>query len=67
KVPVTVQIGSEKQTHRIDMRQEPPVENGWISLGTYDLRKSDRVSVTVSTEDAGGNAHADAVQLLPVK
>ncbi|WP_197444405.1 FAD-dependent oxidoreductase [Maioricimonas rarisocia] len=67
KVPVTVQVGSEKQTHRINMQQEPPVENGWISLGTYDLRKSDRVSVTVSTEDAGGNAHADAVQLLPVK
>lgn len=65
-VPVTVEIGGQSTLKRIDMRQQPPLENGFISLGKYAVKKGDKVAVTVSTDAAGGNAHVDAVQIVAV-
>jgi hypothetical protein len=48
------------------MKQDPPLEHGFVSLGQFDLQKGDTVSVELSTKDAGGFVHADAVQALRV-
>jgi hypothetical protein len=67
KVPVTVQAGSETRKVEINEQQQPPLKDGFVSLGQYSLKKGDRVSVTLTTESAGGFVHADAVQIVPVK
>ena len=64
KVPVTVETTAGKKTVRINMREKAPLPNGFISVGQLDLKKEESVFVTISTDDAGGNVHADAVQLL---
>ncbi len=51
----------------IDMQQQPPLDDGFVSLGTFDLKKGEAVSVTISAKNAGGLAHADAVQVLRVE
>jgi hypothetical protein len=66
-VPVNVEAGGRTNTIQIDMRQKPPLENGFISLGEYAVKKGDKVAVTVSTDAAGGNAHVDAIQIVPAK
>jgi hypothetical protein len=46
--------------------KNPPEPDGFFSLGSYDLQEGDAISVTIESKDAGGNVHADAVQILPV-
>ncbi len=66
-VPVLVKAGGVEQRHQINMRNPPPLEFGFISLGKVKLAAEATCQVTISTTGAGGNAHADAVQLLPVE
>ena len=63
-VPVTVTTPQGAREQRINMTVEAPLENGFISVGKVELRKGDRMQVSISAKDAGGNAHADAVQLV---
>ncbi len=67
KVPVVVTVGGETKTLQIDMRQPPPLKDGFISLGQFAAGKGDKVSVELRTESAGGHVHADAVQIVPVQ
>ncbi len=67
RVPITVKTGDQSKTVNVDMRQTPPIDEGFLSLGKFDLKAGETVSVIVSAENAGGNAHADAVQFLPAK
>ncbi len=67
KVPVVVTVGGETKTLQIDMRQPPPLKDGFISLGQFAAGKGDKVSVELRTESAGGHVHADAVQIVPAK
>jgi len=64
QVAVTVKTATESKTVKVNMTQEPPLENGFISLGVYDLEKDEAVVVVISAENAGGLAHADAVQVV---
>ncbi len=66
KVPVSIQTGDKSAGREVNM-QEPPQENGFISLGQFDLKVGETISVVLTTENAGGNVHADAVQIVPVK
>jgi hypothetical protein len=66
-VPVTIDIGGKQTKKTIDMRQKPGLEHGFVSLGEYQISKGEKVSVTISAENAGGNAHVDAVQILPAR
>jgi len=66
-VPVAIEAGSTKKELRINMQEVPTVANTFISLGEFDLKAGDTVAVTVSTENSKGNAHADAIQIVPVK
>jgi hypothetical protein len=64
-VPTIVQVaGGSPRKLSIDMTQTPPIDEGFISLGKYELNKGDKISVTLEADNAGGNVHADAVQLL---
>ena len=66
RVPVTIESAAGRTGKRINMREAPPLENGFISLGRFRFERDESVSIEVSTEDAGGTVHADAVQLVPV-
>lgn len=67
KVPVTVKYGDDSKTVRVDMREPAPLENHFISVDKIPLKAGESVDVTVSTQDAGGNAHADAAQLVLIQ
>lgn len=67
RAPVTIAIGSQEIVRQIDMRQPPPLENGFISLGEFDLRPDQPIAITIGAQGAKGTVHADAVQFLPVK
>jgi hypothetical protein len=64
-VPVTVETASGQQVVRLDMRKPAPLEDGFGSVGRVRLEKGERCAVIVGTKDAKGNAHADAVLLVP--
>jgi FAD dependent oxidoreductase len=66
-VPVDINIAGRKASRTIDMRQKPPLPHSFLSLGEFDVKKGDAVSVTIGTNNAGGFAHADAIQIVPVK
>ncbi|MFT4638187.1 MAG: hypothetical protein ACI8T1_001505, partial [Verrucomicrobiales bacterium] len=61
RVPIAIQ----GQVVTIDMTQPAANENGLRSLGIFDV-PAGPVTVVIGTKDAGGIAHADAVQFLPV-
>lgn len=65
-VPVSVTAGTDQKELKINMQEKPPIDDGFISLGVFAFKAGQSVAVTVSTKDAGGNAHADAVQVVPV-
>jgi hypothetical protein len=67
RVPVEVKAGSASKKVTVDMRKPPPLAEGFVTLGQFDLTKGDAVSVLLTTEGAGGFVHADAVQIVPVK
>jgi hypothetical protein len=48
------------------MRQPAPLEHGFASVGQRKLLQGEVVVVTISSKNCGGNAHADAVQLIAV-
>jgi FAD dependent oxidoreductase/NAD(P)-binding Rossmann-like domain len=64
-VPISVTSAAGKVTRRVNMKKPPPLDRGWISLGGFELKAGERVTVTIATEGAHGLVHADAVQFLP--
>ncbi|HSG73182.1 MAG TPA: FAD-dependent oxidoreductase, partial [Planctomycetaceae bacterium] len=67
KVPVTVRTSAGSKEFRVNMREPAPGPNGFYSLGKFPLKQSESVTVVVGTENAGGNSHADAVQVVEAK
>ena len=65
-VPVTVAQGNSVTKHSIDMTKPAPLDHALLSLGTFQFDAGTPIRVTLGTEGAQGNAHADAVQFLPV-
>ena len=66
EVPVSVQTGKFVKQLKINMKDTPPLKDSFISLGQFDVQEGDEISVTVGTKNAGGNAHADAVQIVRI-
>ena len=64
QVPVSVITSAAERELAINMKQPPPLKGGFISLGEFDLRENEPGSVTLSTRNAGGLVHADAVQIV---
>jgi hypothetical protein len=67
RVPVTVTSPAGTVQQQINMREPPPVDQGFVSLGRFEFRPDAPAAVEIGTQDAGGTVHADAVQFLPVK
>ena len=66
-VPVTVDSASGSKTVKVNMKQPPPLKNGLISVGVYEFDAGKTGAVTIKPIGAGGNAHADAVVIVPAK
>ncbi len=64
-VPIRISGGGQERTVRIDMREPPPLEHGFISVGHVNLEAGQSSTVVLTTEGAAGFVHADAVQWLP--
>jgi hypothetical protein len=65
-VPVLVETASGRTSVRFDMQQPAPLD-GFGSAGKVQLGANDACVVVISTDGAKGNAHADAVMLVPAK
>ena len=64
---VTVNSPGGAQTRRINQRQEPPLTNGFVSLGVFQFKTGQPGSVVIDNDGADGNVGIDAVQILPAK
>lgn len=66
QVPVQIQVDNRVLAKlRVNMQQAPP-QDGFGELTQVELGAGATVSVEIGTAGAGGFAHIDAVQLLPV-
>jgi hypothetical protein len=65
-VPVLVETASGRTSVRLDMQKPPPLD-GFGSAGRVNLEKGDACVVVIATDGAKGNAHADAVMLVPAQ
>lgn len=66
-VPVHVRTQAGTEEIRVNMKESPPLDDSFISLGKFELSKGEPLSIVVSTEKANGLAHADAVQIVRVE
>ena len=57
--------GAKKQSFQINQRKRPPIDNHFAKLRDLDLKKGDRLTVTLKT-GTGGTTIADAIHLLPL-
>jgi hypothetical protein len=65
-VPVTVYNAAGEKTIKVDMRKMPPIDERFVSLGTYRFDANEQSYVLISNEGTNGVLTADAVQFLPV-
>ncbi|WP_417747865.1 FAD-dependent oxidoreductase [Rosistilla oblonga] len=63
-VPVSLEAGGETISRRVDMRGEPTAEAKFATFADVQLKKGAKVLVTIGSDGAGGNVHADAIQLI---
>ena len=50
----------------VDMREAPPIDGRFVSLGRYSFEKNGQGYVLISNEGTTGHVIADAVLFLPV-
>jgi len=62
---VTVRHAGGEAKVKANQRANPPIDGRWIPLGTYRFTAGQTHAVVVDAAGADGNAHIDAVQLLP--
>jgi hypothetical protein len=65
RVPVTVFSAEGERTTHIDMRQPPPIDGRFVTLGEYRFEAAGQSFVLVANEGTVGHVIADAVQFLP--
>jgi hypothetical protein len=66
-VPVLVETAAGRSSVRFNMREPGSLEGGYGSAGRVQLGPGDECVVVISTDDAKGLAHADAVLLVPAR
>jgi hypothetical protein len=64
-VPVSIEAAESRLKATVNMRQRPPIDDGFGSAGRLTLQKGEKCVVVIGTDGAGGFAHADAVLLVP--
>ncbi len=60
-----VKAGTVQKEVRLNLKEKPTIDDGWVSLGEYRLDKDAAVTVTLSAKQANGYIHADALWLVP--
>jgi hypothetical protein len=65
-VPVLVETAAGRSSVRLDMQKAAPLPDSFGSVGRVMLGTGDSCVVVIGTDAAKGNAHADAVMLVPV-
>lgn len=65
-VPVTVQHADGVKQLKVDQSQPAPIENLFVSLGTFRFDAGAKNFVRISTDGTTGYVIADAVQFIPV-
>ena len=63
QVPVSIRGSGKSEKREINM-QRPPEDDGFVSLGYFDFKENEKLSILLTTEDSGGYVHADAVQIV---
>lgn len=66
-VPVTVDHQDGKSKILVNQTLRPPIEDLFVSLGTFRFEADTRSAVTVETTDTDGHVIVDAVQFLKAK
>ena len=64
KVPVTIFHKEGESVIEVNQRKKPPLEGGWISLGSFVLEMGKGGAVEISNAGADGYVIIDAVQFL---
>ncbi|MCA9084126.1 MAG: FAD-dependent oxidoreductase [Planctomycetaceae bacterium] len=64
RVPVIVTIDGKSTEHQIDMTKPAPLKDNFGSLGPVNLTAGQIATIEIKAANAGGHAHADAVQLV---
>ncbi len=65
KTPVTVHAADGEKSFEVNQQIAPPLAKGFFGLGIHKFSSGKPGSVVVGTQGAGGNAHIDAVQIIP--
>ncbi len=63
-VPVAIQTERGLVTAMVDQRQTAPIDELWISLGTFPFDRQAQIEIT--NTDTNGHVIVDAVQFIPV-
>lgn len=63
---VRVRVIAADGEHRakVDQRVKPPIDEMFVSLGSYEFRKNAPAEIIISNDDADGYVVVDAVQLI---
>lgn len=64
-VPVSVKTARDKKTLRIDQRKTPPIDDLFLSLGSFELSPNDNAVVEISNANTDGYVVVDCLQLIP--
>jgi hypothetical protein len=64
-VPVTILTADGEREVAVNMKEQPPIDGRWISLGEFRF-ENNQGYVMVSNEGTKGHVTADAVAFLPV-
>jgi hypothetical protein len=66
-VPVTVEAGQSKLSGTINQKEQPKIDNLFVSLGELEVAAGEEAVVTISNLGTNGYVIVDGVQFLPLK
>ncbi len=66
-VPVTIVHADGETTVKVNERQRPTLEGGFVSLGTFRFAQGKAGHVEIRNQGVDGYVIIDAVQWLPAK
>ena len=64
RAPVVAEASEATLKANIDMRKPPAIDGKFVAIGTMRLKRGEKGHVMLTTHDAGGIVHADAIQLV---
>jgi hypothetical protein len=66
-VPVTIHSADGDKTVPVNEQEPPPLDHGFVSLGTFSFDPAIPGSVIVSNKGTQGHVVIDAIQVIPAK